>query len=144
MGSVFAGVDHSCLRRCVKKAAMNPNKILTHEMEEGIQDCLDCHRICLRTFSHLLTLETDAELAEPEQLNLLLDCADVCRMCADFMLRISEFHVRAADLCSQICRRCQQLCEFPAREDPIVLECASTCARCANSCKRILATSTRA
>ena len=146
MGSVFAGVDHSCLRRYVKKAAMNmnPNKILTHEMEEGIQDCLDCHRICLRTFSHLLTLETDAELAEPEQLNLLLDCADVCRMCADFMLRISEFHVRAADLCSQICRRCQQLCEFPAREDPAVLESASACARCANSRKRILAISTRA
>ena len=53
-----------------------PSRILTREMEEGIQDCLHCHRICLRTFSHLLALEPDAELAEPEQLNLLLDCAD--------------------------------------------------------------------
>jgi hypothetical protein len=121
---------------------MNPTPVLTREMEEAIPDCLECHRICLRTFSHLLTLEPDAELAEPEQLNSLLDCADMCRVCADFLLRISEFYVRAAELCCQICRRCQQLCELPTGEDPIVLECASTCARCANSCKRVLATST--
>src|SRR3979409_2758905 len=78
-----------------------PSRILTREMEEGIQDCLQCHRICLRTFSHLLALEPDAELAKPEQLNLLLDCADVCRMCADFMLRISECPVPVAGVCVQ-------------------------------------------
>jgi polyferredoxin len=64
------------------------------------------------------------------------------RVCADFLLRLSEFYVHAAELCCQICRRCQQLCELPSGEDPIVLECVSTCARCANSCKRVLATST--
>ena len=121
---------------------MNPNRILTHEMEEGIQDCLDGHRVCLRTFSHLLTLETDPELAEPAQLDLLLDCADVCRMCADFMLRTSEFHVHLADLPGL--PEVPALSEFPAGEGPIVLECAPRCARCANSCKRMLATSTRA
>jgi hypothetical protein len=64
------------------------------------------------------------------------------RVCADFLLRFSEFYVHAAELCCQICRRCQQLCELPSGEDPVVLECVSTCARCANSCKRVLATST--
>ena len=116
---------------------MNPTRVLSREMEEAIPDCLECHRICVRTFAHLLTLEADAELADPEQLNLLLDCADMCRMCADYLLRISEFHVRAADLCCDICRRCEQLCELPSGEDPIVLECVSICARCANSCKRV-------
>src|ERR1700751_5068925 len=43
----------------------NPSRVLTREMEEAIQDCLQCHRVCLRTFLHLLTLETDAELADP-------------------------------------------------------------------------------
>jgi hypothetical protein len=117
---------------------MNPTKILTHEMEESIDDCLQCHRVCMRTFSHLLTLEDDAELAGPEQLSMLLDCADLCRLCADFMLRSSEFHTRTAELCSEICRRCQQMCESLAG-DAMVRECAATCARCANSCKRVLA-----
>jgi hypothetical protein len=44
---------------------MNPTQVLTREMEEAIQDCLECRRVCLRTFSHLLTLEPDAELADP-------------------------------------------------------------------------------
>jgi hypothetical protein len=121
---------------------MNPNAMLTRETEEAIQDCLECHRVCVRTFGHLLALEPDAELATPEQLNLLVDCADICRMAADYMMRFSEFNVRAADLCCEICRRCQQLCELPSGEDPVVLECVSACARCANSCKRVHATAT--
>jgi hypothetical protein len=44
-------------------------------MGKSIEDCLQCHRVCLRNFSHLLTLEPDAERANPEQLSLLLDCA---------------------------------------------------------------------
>ncbi len=122
---------------------MIPTRILTRELEECI-DCLQCHRVCLRTFSHPLTLEPDAELADREQLNLVLDAADVCRMCADFLLRFSESHTRAADLCCDVCRRCQLICELPAGIDPIVRECASACARCANSCKRVLATSAAA
>lgn len=49
---------------------MNSPRILMLEMEENIQNCLQCYRVCLRTFSHLLTLEPDAELANPEQLHL--------------------------------------------------------------------------
>src|SRR6516225_8642215 len=45
------------------------------KMGKSIEDCLQCHRVCLRNFSHLLTLEPDAERANPEQLSLLLDCA---------------------------------------------------------------------
>jgi hypothetical protein len=144
MGSGSRGTDYICVSLNDERRVYEPSRILTREMEEGIQDCLQCHRICLRTFSHLRTLELDAELAEPEQLNLLLDCADLCRVSADFMLRISELHVQVAELCCKACRRCQQLCELPSGEDPIVLEYAATCARCANSCKRVVATSTRA
>jgi hypothetical protein len=71
---------------------MNSPRILMLEMEENIQGCLQCYRDCLRTFSRLLTLESDAELANPEQLHLLLVCDDVCRMCAEFytpLFRIS-------------------------------------------------------
>lgn len=119
---------------------MNPSRVFAREVQEATDDCLECHRVCLHTFSHLLTLETDAEIAEPDQLNLLLDCADICATCADFLLRASAFQTRIADLCCEICRRSQQLCELPGGADPIVRECAAVCARCANSCRRLLAT----
>ena len=80
---------------------MNSARILMLEMEENIQNCLQCYRVCLRTFSHLLTLEPDAELANPTPSNSIY-CwfAPMFAECArSFMLRFSEFHPRAANLC---------------------------------------------
>lgn len=103
-------------------------EFLMLEMEENIQNCLQCYRVCLRTFSHLLTLEPDAGLANPEQLHLLLVCADVCRMCAEFYARFSEFHPRAANLCCVVLPAIPAVWDYLRASTPVVRECASTCA----------------
>jgi hypothetical protein len=114
--------------------------IVTNEMEECIQECLNCHRVCMQVFSHLLTLESDAQPATPDQLRLLLDCAQLCALCADFLIRASEFDTSLSHLCREACRRCQQMCETLGQIDLMVPGCAVACARCANACTRVLTT----
>jgi hypothetical protein len=50
------------------------------EMQECIQNCLDCHAICLETAAYCMQL--GGKHAEPSHLRLLPGlCADMCYQC---------------------------------------------------------------
>jgi hypothetical protein len=125
---------------------MNPSRVLTREMDEAARACAEGHRVSTRTFSHLRTWERDASVASPDDLRLLLDCAQVCSVAADFLLRASEFHVLMCSLCAEICRKCQQNCRqlAAAEGDPVLAECAAACLQCSNACRRVMAASAAA
>ncbi len=59
-------------------------------MEECIQNCLDCYRVCLEMVTHCLQM--GGRHAEASHIRLLLDCVEICRTSADFMLRGSPRH----------------------------------------------------
>lgn len=64
---------------------MNP------EMEQCIQNCLNCHHVCYETaLNHCL--ETGGKHTEPQHFRLMMNCAEICQTSANFMLSGSELH----------------------------------------------------
>jgi hypothetical protein len=104
------------------------------DVEKAIQDCQECHDICLRTTTY--GLQKGGQHAAVGLVTLLLDCAEICQTSADFMLRGSQFQQHTCVLCADTCDACAQACERFAN-DPMMLACAATCRRCAESCRRM-------
>ena len=107
---------------------------MTAEMQECIQNCLDCHSVCLETVAHCL--ELGGRHAEASHIRLMLDCSDICRTSADFMLRGSAHHSAVCGLCATICDACAADCERMG-DDELMRGCAQACRRCAESCRRM-------
>lgn len=104
------------------------------EMEQCIENCLDCHRICEETAAYCTQM--GGKHAEPMQLRLLRDCAQICITSADFMLRGSDLHPRVCGICAEVCDRCAESCELFG-DDAQMQACAEICRRCAESCREM-------
>jgi hypothetical protein len=110
---------------------------MSKEMEQCIQECLDCYSVCTATAAHCLDLG-GKHAARPHQ-TALLDCATICRTSADFMLRGSPMHAQVCGVCADACRTCEQECRGMAGGDETMQQCADACRRCAESCDRMAA-----
>lgn len=104
-------------------------------MEQCIENCTNCHRICLETAARHFNGEPRPKLEEGH-VRLLLDCAEICRTSADFMIRGSELHSHTCGACAAICERCAEACD-KLGEDPYMAACAEICRRCAESCREM-------
>lgn len=105
------------------------------EMQQCIQECLDCYSICTTTAAHCLDM--GGKHAARQHQTVMLDCATICATAADFMLRGSSMHARVCEVCAEICRTCEQECRKMAEGDRMMEQCADTCRRCAESCQRM-------
>ncbi len=108
---------------------------MSSEMEQCIQNCMECHRICTEMVSHCLSL--GGQHAEPAHITLLLDCANICATSAAFMVRGSQFHPRTCGVCAEVCAACADDCERIAGGDEMMMKCVEICRRCADSCKQM-------
>ncbi len=108
---------------------------MTAEMRQCIQDCLDCHRICLETTTHCLTM--GGKHAQPDHIRVMLDCADICASAANFMLRGSQFHARVCGVCTELCAACADSCQQVDPRDQTMMQCVEICRRCADSCRKM-------
>ncbi len=106
---------------------------MTTEMKECIDNCLDCYRLCAETANHCLSM--GGKHAEPEHIQLLQDCAEICQTSADFMARGSHRHNQTCALCAKICQECAEACDQMAGGDSLMKECADACRKCAQSCE---------
>ncbi|PSO54322.1 MAG: ferredoxin [Cyanobacteria bacterium QH_1_48_107] len=104
------------------------------EMQPCIQNCLDCHSICLSTVTYCL--QKGGQHAAPAHIRLMLDCAEICQTSANFMLKGSEFHGRTCGVCGEICERCAQDCDRMG-DDAQMKACAEMCRQCASTCKQM-------
>lgn len=100
-------------------------------MHECIDNCSDCHDVCLTTVVHCLSM--GGEHAAPDHIRMLLDCAQICDTSRDFMLRGSPRHHETCGLCAEICIACAEECEALGGEE--MQRCAEACRRCAESCR---------
>ena len=110
---------------------------ISAEMRRCIEDCSDCHNICVETAAHCL--ELGGKHAEAAHVRLLLDCAEICLTSANYMLRGSELHVRTCAVCAEVCDRCADSCE-KFGDDALMKQCAEICRRCAESCRKMAGT----
>lgn len=110
---------------------------LNQEMQNCVQNCMDCHAICLATVPHCLDM--GGEHASKGHIGLLLDCAAMCQTSADFMLRGSPLHHNICGVCAEVCERCADDCERLANGDRQMATCAQVCRICADSCRKMAA-----
>jgi len=107
-------------------------------MQQCIQSCLDCHRVCVETIQHCLHM--GGKHAEPSHIQLMLDCTEICQISANFMMRGSDLHSYVCDVCAEVCRRCAEDCErVGSAGDEVMARCAELCHRCAESCQQMAA-----
>ena len=103
-------------------------------MQQCIDECLNCHSICLETVAHCL--QQGGKHAEARHIRLLLDCAEICQTSANFMLRGSDLHGRVCAVCAEVCERCATDCERFG-DDAQMQACTEACRRCAESCRQM-------
>jgi hypothetical protein len=106
------------------------------DMQQCIQNCVDCHRICLETPAYCL--QQGGKHAEASHIRLLLDCTEICHTSADFMIRGSSFHAKTCGVCATICEACARNCEGMG-DDAQMKRCAEVCRTCAESCRQMAA-----
>jgi hypothetical protein len=107
---------------------------ISGEMRRCIQNCSECHGVCVETVTHCL--QKGGRHAAPDHIRLLLDCAQICQTSADFMLRSSPLHTRTCAVCAEVCEQCARDCE-QLGDDEMMRRCAETCRRCAESCRQM-------
>lgn len=103
-------------------------------MEECIQNCMDCYRICLETFTY--GIQKGGRYVEPNHLQVLTDCIETCRTSAHMMIKGSELHPQMCGVCAEACRRCAESCEAMA-DDEQMKKCAEMCRKCEQSCRQM-------
>jgi hypothetical protein len=103
-------------------------------MKECIDNCVECHRVCLETLAHCL--RKGGRHAEAPHVTLLQNCADICQTSARFMIAGSPLHPSTCATCAQVCAACADDCEGMA-DDEAMRRCAEVCRRCADSCRRM-------
>lgn len=107
------------------------------EMQRCIDLCLECHRVCIETTSHCLSM--GGKHAEATHIRRLLDCAQACQLAAELMMRGSDLAGRTCALCAEFCDLCARTCEQLRGDDAQMTRCADTCRRCAEACRNMQA-----
>ncbi|HEX5576575.1 MAG TPA: four-helix bundle copper-binding protein [Gemmatimonadales bacterium] len=110
---------------------------ISTDMQECVDECHHCRKMCLATARH--SLELGGKHADPTHVGLLLDCAEICQISENFMLRRSERHQLTCRVCADICRLCAEACERMGRDDELMHQCAEECRKCQQSCERMAA-----
>ena len=104
-------------------------------MDDGLEACLECHRICLETVSYLSTSEHPVGV---EDIRLLFNTAEVCRMSAGLLRGSVATHGNAYAACAELCEQSARYCDRRS-EDLRLRACAAACRRCAAACRGLAA-----
>ncbi|MFL6624456.1 MAG: four-helix bundle copper-binding protein [Sulfurifustaceae bacterium] len=103
-----------------------------HTLQECIDNCIACHRVCLEmAMTHCL--EHGGKHVAPEHFRLMINCAEICRTAADFMLSRSPLHRQTCAVCADVCDACAGSCEALGDMD----DCVRACRLCAESCREM-------
>lgn len=107
----------------------------THdELQECIEECLNCHAVCTITLQHCIA--SGGDYTEVNLVGIILDCAEMCQTSANFMLRGSPYHVITCAACAELCRACEEACRGVPGDEQLA-HCAEICATCAGACDRM-------
>jgi len=101
-------------------------------MNECIDNCTQCHQICIETASYCLSM--GGKHAAADHIGLLQACADICTTCADTMLRGVAVSPAVCGACAEVCAACATSCE-QFGDDAAMKRCAEACRRCEKSCR---------
>jgi len=101
-------------------------------VDECIDACQACHRICLETAAYCF--EQGGRSAEPAYIALLLACAERCQTNIDFMARESHYYTVTCAVCRDVCQQCADTFRRFAGDSQLQ-RCAQCCQQCADLCQ---------
>jgi hypothetical protein len=104
------------------------------EMQTCINDCYDCHSVCLETIVYCM--QKGGRYIEESFFLLLQDCAEICIVNGNLILRHSALQEQVGEACVRICEACAEACDGFS-DDPLMKACAMACLHCAESCLTI-------
>jgi hypothetical protein len=104
------------------------NPLLTEQMEDCIQDCLNAHTACQDTFADALQKSMSAEY-----IVVLLDCSEICLAAAHSMLRNSALCGYFCQICATISNHCAEMSFQLGMND-----CGNACNASSHSCEQII------
>ncbi len=101
------------------------------EMQQCIQDCLNCHAVCMQTAE--ADKQKGGKHAKKEYIYLLLDCAEMCLTSAHFMQHDSPLFGYTCQAALQVATHCAGECDSMGDTD-----CANASRICASSCEQLI------
>jgi hypothetical protein len=104
----------------------------------GVQRAFECYCSCSETITYCLE-QGGAYVTKP-LLQLLIDCAEICKTTSGFLLRGSTLQQKVAVVCAEACEECAQRCE--QIDDDRLRQCAEVCGRSADACRNLAGPST--
>ena len=75
-----------------------------------------------------------ADLSEPQHLQLLIDCCEVCQTTQDVLLRASGLGIMLAAICVEAREQVAESCRRIDESDEQLAACAESCDETAESC----------
>ncbi|MDQ6659689.1 MAG: four-helix bundle copper-binding protein [Chloroflexota bacterium] len=100
------------------------------QMQDCIQDCLNCHTACIRTAAQCL--QAGGDHAKSDHIQNLLDAAEMSLTTAHFLMRNSALYGYACQACAKVAEHCGNECEQMGDTD-----CANACRNCSYSCSQM-------
>ncbi len=101
-----------------------------------IEAASDCYTSCTETLTYCL--DAGGELAEPEHLRLLLDCAEICQTSQNTLLRGSGLSQLLATVSIEACEKCAESCRALVGSGEQLAGCAEVCMHCAECCRELV------
>ncbi|HEU0002773.1 MAG TPA: four-helix bundle copper-binding protein [Ktedonobacteraceae bacterium] len=100
------------------------------EMQQCIQDCLNCNAVCTQTAQKCQ--QAGGDHARPEHIQMLHDCAEMCLTAAHFMQHNSPLVGYVCQAAAQVTNHCSNECEQMGDTD-----CANACRNASWSCDQM-------
>jgi hypothetical protein len=101
------------------------------EMQQCIQDCLNCSATCKRTAE--ACKRAGGEHGKAEHVYMLLDCGEICQTAAHFMQHNSPLYGYVCQAALQVANHCGEECDRVGDTD-----CANACRTAVESLQQVV------
>jgi hypothetical protein len=112
------------------EVAMRHTDSMSGDMQKAVEDCMSCSMTCEETITYCLNQPGQIDAA---MIRMMMECAELSKMCADMMCRMSPMHMDMCQLCTRMCMMCAEMCA--ASDDAQMMKLAEMCRTCADSCR---------
>ncbi|GAA2580339.1 hypothetical protein GCM10010399_07620 [Dactylosporangium fulvum] len=74
-------------------------------------------------------------MMDAQMMRMMMDCAEISRLCADMMSRMSPMHMEMSAMCMRACMMCADMATSRMPDDAQMRKLAEMCRTCAESCR---------
>lgn len=112
-------------------------EVLNESEGVSVQDCIDacvaCYQDCLKCLNHCLIM--GGVHSHVNHITTMIECAEICKTSSTLMSLKGKFSYEICQVCARVCDACEASCLTIGSDDSMMLDCAESCRRCADTCR---------